>query len=118
MVNAIGDVFSERISKVSPDANAVTVTVWESGTVPDSPVSLNIMLNILLGLVLDTAPGTALVFLLEFLDNSRRSLGLWKLNTALPDLGTILHLAEPKEAPKNEKESAKMLRAGQRCLRL
>lgn len=97
VVDTVGKVFSERISAISPDTNAVTVTVWEPATVPESPVSPNPTLNILLGLVLGTALGTALVFLLEYLDNGRRSVGAWRRNTTT-ELDAIPSLSAPKEA--------------------
>src|SRR5215210_6605047 len=41
VANAIGDVFSEQVSEVSPSANAITATVWERAELPDEPVSPN-----------------------------------------------------------------------------
>jgi len=67
VANTVGEVFSELVSKVSPDANGVTATVWESAVAPDNPVSPNLKLNIFMALVLGVTLGLILVFLLEYL---------------------------------------------------
>lgn len=72
VANATGGEFSEQVSKVSPDVNSVTVTVWEPAAVPDEPVGPNLTLNVLLALVLSVAVGLGLVFLLEYFDDSWR----------------------------------------------
>jgi capsular polysaccharide biosynthesis protein len=70
VVNAIGEVFSEQVTDVSPDVSAVTATVWESAAVPGQPTSPNIQRNIALGLVIGVMLGVGLAFLLEYLDKS------------------------------------------------
>ena len=74
VANTTGEVASELISQVSPDANAVTAKVWQTAEVPDSPVSPNLRLNILLALVVGVVFGLGLAFLLEYFDGGSR----WK----------------------------------------
>ncbi len=73
VVNAIGRVFSQRVSEVSPKANGVTATVWEPAAVPEAPVSPNLLRNGLVALVAGLMLGVALAFLVEHLDDSWRS---------------------------------------------
>ena len=70
IVNSVSDVSSERISEANASANNITVTVWESATVPDTPVSPDPVRNGLLALGLGLMLGTGLAFLLEYFDNS------------------------------------------------
>jgi protein tyrosine kinase modulator len=69
VANAIGDVFSTRISEISPRASGVTATVWEPATVPTNPVSPNFLLIVPLALVLGTILGVMLALLLEYWAN-------------------------------------------------
>jgi capsular polysaccharide biosynthesis protein len=73
VANAIGEIFSERVSEVSPSSNAVTATVWEPAQMPENPVSPNLMLNTAVAILLGLASGVGLAFLLEYLDDSWRS---------------------------------------------
>jgi capsular polysaccharide biosynthesis protein len=67
VVNTVGEVFTELVTKISPDANGVRAIVWEPAMVPDSPVSPNLKLNILMALVLGLTLGLVLAFLSEYL---------------------------------------------------
>ncbi len=53
IANTIGEVLSEKISEVSPDANGITITatVWAPATLPKTPVSPDPVRNMLLALV-------------------------------------------------------------------
>ena len=53
IANTIGEVLSEKISEVSPDANGmiITATVWAPATLPKTPVSPDPVRNMLLALV-------------------------------------------------------------------
>jgi len=73
IANSIGDVFSVRISEISPKASGVTVTVWESATMPTNPVSPNFMLILPLALVLGVVLGVTLALLLEYWGSGWRS---------------------------------------------
>jgi capsular polysaccharide biosynthesis protein len=68
--NAIGEVFSEQVSKVSPSASALTATVWEPAVLPEAPVSPDLPRNAVLAMIAGLLLGVGLAFLLERLDNS------------------------------------------------
>jgi len=89
VANAIGEVFSEQVSKVSPSANAITATVWEPAVVPDEPVSPNPVRNSLLALVLGLMLGVGLAFVLELLDDSWRSPDELEQISGAPTFGVI-----------------------------
>jgi capsular polysaccharide biosynthesis protein len=72
VVNAVGSVFSERTSEVSPIASPVTVD-WAPATAPSSPVSPDPIRSGFLWLVLSGILGVGLVFLLEHMDDGWRS---------------------------------------------
>jgi capsular polysaccharide biosynthesis protein len=73
IANSIADVFSARISEISPKASGVTVTVWEPATVPTNPVSPNFLLILPLALVLGIVLGVTLALLLEYWESGWRS---------------------------------------------
>jgi capsular polysaccharide biosynthesis protein len=73
IANSLGDVFSARISEISPKASGVTVTVWEPATMPTNPVSPNFKLILPLALVLGMVLGVALALLAEYWDSGWRS---------------------------------------------
>jgi capsular exopolysaccharide synthesis family protein len=73
VVNAIGEAFSEQVSKVSRSTSAVTATVWESATVPEVPISPNPVRRALLGLLIGVMLGVGLAFVFEIFDDSWRS---------------------------------------------
>jgi capsular polysaccharide biosynthesis protein len=50
IANTIGQVLSEKISEVSPDANGITATVWAPAKLPQNPVSPDPVRNMLLAL--------------------------------------------------------------------
>lgn len=89
IADTIGDVFSEQVSDISPNAGAVTATVWERAAVPTEPVSPNLMLNILLALVLGGILGVCLAFLLEHLDDSWRTPEEAEQVSGVPTFGVI-----------------------------
>ena len=67
VANTIGELLSEQISEGKLGTYAVTARVFEPAETPDSPVSPEVKLNILLALVVGVAFGVALAFLLESL---------------------------------------------------
>lgn len=89
IVNAVGEVFSEQVSGVSPGNNDLTAVVWERATSPGKLVAPDTLRNTLLALLLGLLLGVSLVFLLENLDNSWRSLDELEQVSGVPTLGVI-----------------------------
>lgn len=73
VANALGEVFTRRVSEVSPSANSITATVWERAVVPNEPVTPDPVRNGLVALVLGLIVGVGLAFLIEYRDDSWRS---------------------------------------------
>jgi capsular polysaccharide biosynthesis protein len=88
-VNAVGDVFSERIADVSPEDSVITATVWERAVVPDEPISPDPLRNGLVALMVGLVLGTGLAFLLEFLDDSWHSPAEAEQISGVPTFGVI-----------------------------
>jgi capsular polysaccharide biosynthesis protein len=89
VVNAVGDVFSKRISETSTSANGVTASVWERAVLPDSPVSPNPVRNGILALMFGLMLGVGLALLLEYLDDSWRSPEELEQVSGVPTFGVI-----------------------------
>lgn len=89
IANAVGEVFSEQVSEVSPSANSITATVWEGAALPDSPASPNPLRDGLLALVLGGMLGVALAFLMEQLDDRWRSPEEVEQVSGVPTFGVI-----------------------------
>ncbi len=96
VANATGEVFSERVSEVSPSANAITATVWERAKSSDQPVSPNLVLNIALALIGGLVLGGAAALLLENLDDSWRSPEEVEEISGVPTFGIIPEYAVPQ----------------------
>ena len=73
VANAIGEVFSKKVSSQSSATNAISATIWERAALPDEPVSPNPMRNGLLTLVVALMLGVGLALLLNLLDDSWHS---------------------------------------------
>lgn len=110
VANAVGEVFSDRIANISPDAGAVTATVWEQAAVPEEPASPNILRNVLLALMLGALIGIGLAALLEYLDDSWRSLEEAEQVTGVPTLGVIPRFEAPRGSKKTKKPGRSILR--------
>jgi capsular polysaccharide biosynthesis protein len=89
IANTVGEVFSEQVSEVNVGANGVIVTVWDSAVSPETPVSPNIPLYVLVALLLGSMLGVALAFLLEQLDDSWRSQEEVEQIAGVPAFGVI-----------------------------
>jgi capsular exopolysaccharide synthesis family protein len=89
VANTIGEVFSERISGVSPDAGGITAIVWEPAAIPEEPVSPDPVRNVLLALVLGLIVGLALAFLWEYFDDRWDSLEEAQQVSGVPTFGFI-----------------------------
>lgn len=89
VADTIGDVFSERISVVSPNANAITATVWEGAALPTEPVSPNPLRNGLVALVIGVMMGLGLAFVIEQLDDRWRTPEEVEQVAGVPTFGII-----------------------------
>jgi capsular exopolysaccharide synthesis family protein len=115
LANAVGDVFSKRISEASPNANgiAITVTVWERAVVPDAPVSPNPVRNGLLALAVGLIIGVGLAFLLEYLDDSWDSPEEMEQVSGAPTFGIIPEM-KASQSQKGVSVAQSALKAGAR----
>jgi capsular polysaccharide biosynthesis protein len=89
VANAVGEVVSERISQVSPGTSALTATMWQEASLPESPVSPDPIRNSLLGLLLGVMVGVGLAFLLDRLDDKWSSPEEVERVSGVPTLGAI-----------------------------
>ena len=89
IVNTVGEVFSDQVSNVSPSASAITATVWEPAVLPETPVSPNVLRNVVLALVLGLLLGVGLAFLLERFDDSWDSPEEVERVSGVPTFGAI-----------------------------
>jgi capsular polysaccharide biosynthesis protein len=87
IADTIGEVFSERVSDVSPDS--ITATVWERAQEPQAPISPDPVRNGLLAMVLGLMLGVSLAFLLEHLDDSWRSPEEVEQISGVPTFGIV-----------------------------
>lgn len=89
IANAVGEVFTQKVSELSPSSDTLTATVWERAIWPGVPISPNPLRNVVLALLLGGALGVGLAFLLEFLDERWRSPEETEQATGVPSLGVI-----------------------------
>lgn len=99
VANTIGEVFSERVSKVSPSANSITATVWEEAVLPEVPVSPDPLRNGLVALVLGLLLGVGFALLLEYLDDTWRSWEEVERVSGVPTFGAIPRFAVSASPP-------------------
>lgn len=110
VTNTVGEVFEERISQVSGNANAVTATVVEPAVTPGSPVSPNPLRNGLLALMIGAVLGTGLALLLEFLDDSWRSPEEAEQISGVPTFGVVpeFRVTKAKKTGKEHDDSSEV----------
>jgi capsular polysaccharide biosynthesis protein len=96
VANAIGHVFSDQLSEVSPNDSAITATVWDEAVAPDTPTSPDPVRNGILSLLLGGVLGLGLVFLLEYLDDSWRSPEETERVSGVPTFGVIPQFKDVK----------------------
>ena len=89
IVNAVGQVASERISTASASSVSIKATVWEKAVTPAAPVSPNPTRYALLALAMGLMLGLGLIFLLEYLDDSWRSATEVEEVSRVPTFGMI-----------------------------
>jgi len=102
VANTTADVFSNQVSEVSPEASGITATVWERAATPQSPESPKPLLYILLALVLGAILGLGLVLLLDYGDNSWRSLEEVEQVTGVPAFSVIPKFDVRNKVPKSK----------------
>jgi non-specific protein-tyrosine kinase len=102
IVNAAGDVLSERISEVSPGTSSVTASVWQPAAMPESPVSPDPVRNVLLGMLLGVMVGLGLAFLLDHLDDDWSSLEEVEAVSGVATFAVIPAFKPPKIEQKEE----------------
>jgi capsular polysaccharide biosynthesis protein len=89
IANTIGKVLSDKISEVSVGANAITATVWEPATLPETPISPDPIRNVLIALVVGSVLGVILAFLLEYVSDRWNSRDEVEEVSGTPTLGVI-----------------------------
>jgi capsular polysaccharide biosynthesis protein len=89
VVNAIGEVFPERVSQLNPSETELFATMWERAEKPNGSVSPDILRNGLIGLVLGLMLGVGLAFLLKYLDDSWHSPEEVEQISGIPTFGVI-----------------------------
>jgi capsular polysaccharide biosynthesis protein len=89
IANTIGKALSERISEVSVGANAITATVWEPASLPETPVSPDTVRNVIIALVLGSLLGVVLAFSLEHVSDSWNSRDEVEEVSGVPTLGVV-----------------------------
>ncbi len=103
VANAIGDVFPEQLSQVSPGGADITATVWERAEVPGAPKSPNLKYNIGAALVIGLMLGIGLAFLLEYLDDRWRSPEEAEQVSGVPTFGVIPQFRALMETDKEKR---------------
>ncbi|MBA2441360.1 MAG: hypothetical protein H0V53_02995 [Rubrobacter sp.] len=106
VADTTGEVFSEQVSEVSSDANAVTATVWEQASAPDSPTSPQPLRNGTLGLIMGLMLGVGIAFLREHLDDSWHSPEEAERVSGVPTFGVIRTFDARKKPLGKEKKDA------------
>jgi capsular polysaccharide biosynthesis protein len=86
ILNVLGEEFSKQSSEVSPGTVPITAKVWEKATLPQTPDSPHLWRDALLALMLGSALGIGLAFLLDNdeLDEQRGSSSEEKKKAKLP----------------------------------
>lgn len=89
IANTIGKVLSEKIPEMSLGPNAITATVWEPATLPETPLSPDPIRNGVIGLMLGSLLGLVLAFLLEHVSDSWNSRDELEEDFGVPTLGVV-----------------------------
>lgn len=105
ITNATGEVFSEQVSEISPEASAITVTVWEQAIEPTSPASPQPMRAGVIALVLGCMLGVGLAFVLEYFDDRWESPEEAEIVTGVPTFGVIPEFEASKAARQKKKQA-------------
>lgn len=90
IANTVGDAISERLPELGTNGSgAITATVWEQAALPYSPVSPDLMRNVLVALVLGLILGIGLAFLVDYLDDRWRSVNEVEQLSMVPTFGVV-----------------------------
>ena len=89
IANTIGKVLSEKIPEMSLGPNAITATVWEPATLPETPLSPDPIRNGVIGLMLGSLLGLVLAFLFEHVSDSWNSRDELEEDFGVPTLGVV-----------------------------
>jgi capsular polysaccharide biosynthesis protein len=89
IANTIGIVLSEKIPEMTLGANAITATVWEKATLPETPLSPDPIRNGIIGLMLGSLLGLVLAFLLEHVSDRWKSRDELEEDFGVPTLGVV-----------------------------
>jgi capsular polysaccharide biosynthesis protein len=89
IADTIGIVLSEKIPEMNLGANAITATVWEPATLPETPLSPDPIRNGIIGLMLGSLLGLVLVFLFEHVSDSWNSRDELEEDFGVPTLGVV-----------------------------
>ncbi len=89
IANTIGKALSEKIPEMSLGANAITATVWEPATLPETPISPDPMRNSIIAFMLGSLLGLVLAFLLEYVSDRWNSRDELEEVSGLPTLGVV-----------------------------
>jgi capsular polysaccharide biosynthesis protein len=104
IANAVGDVFTERVSKMGASSKAVTAKVWERAQLPDKPVNSDPVRYGLIGFAVGALLGVALVSLWEHLDDNWVSPEELEQISGVPTYGVIFLYKFPKSKKPNSKK--------------
>ena len=86
VIDAVTDEFITESKELIPNGN---VQVIQKAQLPESPISPNKKLNVVIGFVLGLIIGIGLALLLEYLDNTFKSRDDLEKTLGLPIIGTI-----------------------------
>lgn len=90
VANAMGDAVSERLPELGPNGSgSITATVWEQAALPYSPVSPDLMRNLLLALAIGLMLGVGLAFLVNYLDDRWRSVNEVEQLSRVPTFAVV-----------------------------
>ena len=89
IADTIGIVLSEKIPEMNLGANAITATVWEPATLPETPVSPDPIRNGIIGLMLGSLLGLVLAFLFEHVSDRWKSRDELEEDFGVPTLGVV-----------------------------